>query len=695
MRWHRLARLAAAAIGLAAVGLVATRIGTRPARVAQTAPERLDPRATVESKGAVTSEIRGVKEDYQVKAAHQLMYEDGTSTSLEVEITVKNRGGRDFVMSGKEARAGAGNASLDLTGHVHLRASDGFEIDTDDAHYAEQDGLVRAPGAFTFHRGRMQGSGVGMVYDKGEDVLAITSAARITFLDEAGAVVTDVSGGSAILERGVHILTIEGGAHAVRGEQALDASRLVATLSEDNEHVTFMELRGEARVAGGSAAFDSMSAAGIDLTYNDDGSILERVSLNGAAAVAMAGDTGGASGRQVFGDRIGITLDAGDTVTGLSGLGHVRLDLPATSASPLRTITAHELAGTGQAPQGLTDVRFSGGVVFRETPAGTSAEPRTARSATLQLGLDGDTVGRAAFAGAVTFEEQSLRASGGEADYDPSAGTLVLRGRDGAGAPRVEDARVSVTADRITVTLDSHHMTATGRVQTVLREGSGEGGGQLPGLLDRSQAARVTADTFLYAGGDGGQAVYTGSVQLWQGETTIRTDRLVLDRDTGDLDATGTARATLTLDSGTMVGRADRIHYADATRSVEYLGRKGSAAVAQLSGPQGDLRADRIALVLAAASQTLDHMDATGRTVLKLDGRTVTGARLRYRVADDQYDIEGTPGTPVSITQGCDSTTGRALTWFKRTDRMLVDGREDIRTSTKSRSGPCPEPRSR
>lgn len=695
MRWNRLARLVAAAIGLAAVGLVATRIGTRPARVAQTAPERLDPSATVESTGATTSEIRGIKEDYQVKAAHQLMYEDGTSKSLDVEITVKNRGGRDFVMAGKEARAGAGNASLDLTGLVHLRASDGFEIDTDAAHYTESDGLVRAPGTFAFRRGRMQGSGVGMVYDKGDDVLAITSAARVIFVDDAGAVVTDVSGGSATLDRSLHILTIESGAHAMRDAQSLDASRLVATLSEDNEHVTFMALHGEARVAGGSAAFDSMSATNIDLAYNDDGSILERVSLTGTAAVAMAGDTGGAPGRQVFGDRIGITLEAGETVTGLSGLGHVRLDLPATSRSPLRSITAHELAGTGRPPQGLTDVRFSGGVVFTETPPVATAHARTARSATLQLALEKDAVGQAAFAGTVTFEEQSLRAGAGEADYDPSAGTLVLRGRDPAGAPRVEDARVSVIADRITVTLDSHHMTAAGGVQTVLRQGQGEEGGQLPGLLDRSQAARISAETFVYAGDEGGQAVYTGSVQLWQAETTIRTDRLVLDRDTGDLDATGTSRATLTLESGTMVGRADRIHYADAGRVVEYLARKGSTTGAQLSGPQGDLRADRIALVLAATSPTLEHMDATGRTVLKLDGRTVAGARLHYGVADERYDIEGTPGTPVAITQGCESTTGRALTWFRATDRMLVDGREDIRTSTKSRSGPCPEPRSR
>ena len=46
--------------------------------------------------------------------------------------------------------------------------------------------------------------------------------------------------------------------------------------------MTFIELRGNARVAGGGA-FDSMSARDIDLDYTDDGVTLERVALRGAA----------------------------------------------------------------------------------------------------------------------------------------------------------------------------------------------------------------------------------------------------------------------------------------------------------------------------------------------------------------------------------------------------------------------------
>ncbi|MGE3578037.1 MAG: LPS export ABC transporter periplasmic protein LptC [Vicinamibacterales bacterium] len=701
MRWHTLARVAAALAGAVVVAVVVTNVRSRPARVTQPAPPRLDPKASVETTGSTTTEIRGVKEDYQVRAAHQFLYRDGTSLSRDVTITVKNRSGRDFVMSGREARAGEKNSSLDLTGDVHLTASDGFEIDTAEAHYAEADGLVRAPGAFTFHRGRMEGSGVGMEYDKAADVLTITASAHVIFRDDAGAVTTDVSGGSATLDRVAHTLTIDGQAHALRGEQQLDADRLLARLTESNEEVTFLELRGSARVAGGSEAFDAMSADSIDLAYTEDGSVLERVTLDGTAAVALAGTAKGTTGRQFFGDHLAFTLAGGTSVTGLSGQGRVRLELPAAGDSPRRTVAARQVAASGEPGQGLRSAAFSGGVTFTEHGAGRDARPRTARSTSLALELQEDAVDRARFAGGVTFEEQDLAASAGTADYDPGAGLLRLDGRGPQGAPRVEDPRVRVAGDRIDLTLGSHGMTATGHVETELRA---DADGDRAGVLDRSQAARVNADRFTYGGGEDGPAVYDGGVQLWQGETTIRSQRLELDRASGDLDATGAARATLVLETGSLIGRAERIHYADANRTLEYLdsaapapgaprtgtaGASGSTPV-QLSGPQGDLRASRIVITLAGEARAMERMDATGRVTMKVDTRTIAGTRLRYSVADERYDVEGTPSAPVTVTQACDSTTGRTLTWFRATDRMLIDGRDDARTQTTSRGGPCP-----
>ena len=309
---------------------------------------------------------------------------------------------------------------------------------------------------------------------------------------------------------------------------------------------------------------------------------------------------------------------------------------------------------------------------------------------------------RAVFGGGMTFEDEDLTAAAGRAQYDPGGGSLTLDGEDARGAPRVEDSRISVSAEYILLAIDSHVITARGHVETALREEPE--GGQLPGFLDRSQAARISAERFTY-GGRGGQVVYEGTVQLWQGETIIRSDRLLLDQQTGNLDATGAARATLTLASGTMVGRADSIHYVDSTRSVEY-GPQVMEAVSdtggvssgdsdvrtsQLIGPMGDLRADRIVLTLDTDSQSLAQLKATGRLFLKVDTRIVRGRRLSHAVAEDRYEFEGMSGAPVTVTQGCDFISGRRLTWFRGTDRMLVDGREDIRTKTRSRGGPCTE----
>ena len=47
-------------------------------------------------------------------------------------------------------------------------------------------------------------------------------------------------------------------------------------------------------------------------------------------------------------------------------------------------------------------------------------------------------------------------------------------------------------------------------------------------------------------------------------------------------------------------------------------------------------------------------------------------------------------GAPVKmIDADCQETTGKTLTFFKSSDRVIVDGNEEIRTQTKG-GGKCP-----
>jgi hypothetical protein len=117
---------------------------------------------------------------------------------------------------------------------------------------------------------------------------------------------------------------------------------------------------------------------------------------------------------------------------------------------------------------------------------------------------------------------------------------------------------------------------------------------------------------------------------------------------------------------------------------------------AQLTGPQGDLRAERIEIALAKEGNTVERLEGYTRVTLKLDKRTAVGARLTYYASDERYEMSATGTTRVTITDvltassgavSCRETTGRTLIFYKSTDRIVVDGNEQNRIETQVK--PC------
>jgi lipopolysaccharide export system protein LptA len=219
-----------------------------------------------------------------------------------------------------------------------------------------------------------------------------------------------------------------------------------------------------------------------------------------------------------------------------------------------------------------------------------------------------------------------------------------------------------------------------------------------------------------YEGG-AGRAVYKGGARLWQGQTAIRADVITIDQDSGDLIAQGAASSNLVLENGMSTGRAAEIRYDEAKRVIGYVsnipppapqGRRGAApppvtakpvlapppSQALLSGPQGDLRADRIEVVLAQGASRVDRLEAYTNVNARVDTRVATGARLTYYAEDERYVLVGASPVPVKVVDSCRETSGKTLTFFKTADRIIVDGNEEIRTQTKS-GGPCSAPAAR
>lgn len=693
--WRRRLRLGVAVFGIGVLAAVLYVMQPREARAPVAPVERVDPAARFETRGCDVVQLKGGSQDLRIECESQATYEDGRTRLVGVTLTVDNRAGRTFVVTGREAGVGANQSAFEMKGDVRLEASDGLVATAGEATYTAAEGVVRAPGPVQFTRGRLAGAGVGFTFDQQRDTAWLLDQAVIRFAGDAAAGTgpMDVAAGAAGLARTDRYVRFERGVRMVRDGQIFEADEAMVYLFPDRDEPDTIELRGQARITGGAGmgALRVMRARDINLDYAEDGQTLQQATLAGQSAIELAG-AAGAAGQQLSGEWITLELAEDGAIKSLASRDNVVLTLPAAADAPARTIRAQQLTGSGAPGQGLTAMRFEDRVEFREAAA-RGGTPRVARSQALDARLNPTTgvFEAARFTGRVRFEDGSFRAQSGEATYRVAESALDLRGRDGAAAPFVSDEAMRIDGDAIDVTLSPRRMAAQGTVRSVLQP-AGAASGQAarrPGLLTGSEAVNVIADALTYDEATR-RGVYTGKARLWQGDTVIQADRITLDEASGDLSASGNVVTTLALapdpgappaaaKGGPTILRAATFTYRDEARRAVYETK------AQMNGDQGDLRAEHIELRLKADENALDRLDARGDVDVRLDDRQASGATLVYRPDAGRYEIAGTPGR---FVDACNESAGRTLTFFRSSDRVIIDGNEEVRTE--SRGGKCP-----
>jgi len=212
-------------------------------------------------------------------------------------------------------------------------------------------------------------------------------------------------------------------------------------------------------------------------------------------------------------------------------------------------------------------------------------------------------------------------------------------------------------------------------------------------MLKEDQPVNVTGDAMEYDGAVS-KATYTGKAQLWQTDTSIRADTLVIDEKSGDLNGTGNVATSLvqlhdsadrkSKDRSRSVATAGTFSYIDAKRLATYT------TSVHMSGPEGDMTAAKIELYLGSSGDEIERAesyDDDNKMTLRETGRKTTGSRLTYFAPEQRYVVVG---RPVTVVDECGrETTGRTLIFFRSTDTILVDGNRQIRTQTKG-GGNCP-----
>ena len=682
MRWQSLARLAIALFVLVFAGVVVLKLRRPQVPVSKPQTPRVDEKTILEL-GPLTQ--RRTNSDgkviFELNAKSDFTYPDGRHVLREAEIKVPDRDGNTITIFGGEMEiivpVGTDKAlqTATITRGARLRTSDGLEITSPQAIYDERTGMLNVPGDVQFTKGRMSGSGVGATYDRGRNVIWLLDKARVTVKpDEKGQGAIEASAKALGLARNEHYLKLTEGAHVVGEGRTLDATELTVQMTPDDKLVQSMALRGNSSIAGtaGASGAQRMSARDIDLTYAADGRTIQHSHLAESAVVQMGG---GAGERRIAARTIDLTMNAdGSAVIGINAVENVQVDLPAQGETPPRRITSAMLNGGG--PDGLQTATFAGGVTFREVRAarrgGPAASERTARSQQLviqtQPGLG--TLERADFRGNVHIVDGNTTADAQRAVHQAAADTfeLTFSPGDPGPAPSVNDGRILVNARTITVGISSKKLKADTDVRSSVQParrppaakagvaapapgpGNGAADGHTPSIMKQDQPVNVTSKQLDYDGG-AGVATYTGAARLWQDQTQIQGDTIVVDDRTGNLTARGHVSSVMFFDetdpktqkkqSVQTTATADQFVYEDAKRLATYT--TGQTAKAHMVGTQGDLTAERIQLFLKPGGGEIERAEADGTVVVKENFRTVTGRHLVYTPENQTYVMTGEP----------------------------------------------------
>ena len=291
--------------------------------------------------------------------------------------------------------------------------------------------------------------------------------------------------------------------------------------------------------------------------------------------------------------------------------------------------------------------------------------------------------------GEFAYADDKHKASAQRATYTTTDQILVLNG-----SPRVTGEGMSTTAQVVRINRATGDAFAEGNVKTTYTEMKTQ---QQGGMLASSDPIHVTSRTMV-AHRTPDVADYIGNARLWQDANVVEAPTIHFDRGKRYLLAQGNASQAVSTvlvqqeKNGNVTPvtvRSPRLTYTDEDRKVVLDG--GGVTV---TGSDSTMTGQWMNVFLRPRSETangggaggpgqIDHIHAQGNIVVVQPTRRATGDRLDYTAADDKFVMTGGPPSIFDAEHG--KITGDSLTFFRRDDRVLVEGRETSPTVTKTR----------
>jgi lipopolysaccharide export system protein LptA len=290
--------------------------------------------------------------------------------------------------------------------------------------------------------------------------------------------------------------------------------------------------------------------------------------------------------------------------------------------------------------------------------------------------------------------EKRMQARAETGRYIPADRILNL-----TGSPRVSSGGMATTASTIRINRATGEALAEGNVKSTYSELKEQPDGA---LLAASSPIHVTARS-MSAHNSPSVATYSGNARLWQDANVIEAPTIQFDRDYRSVVAEGTSAtpaqtvlvqveksSAVTPDTQqhtrmpSSVGRsspititAKRLSYVDSDRKVHYEGgvrAKGPDFTASCKTADAYLlpRAGAANHQALSPAGRLERMVAQGDVIIQQTSRQAQGQTLIYTAEEDKFVLTGGPPSIFDAEQG--KITGVSLTFFRRDDRVLVEG---------------------
>ena len=486
------------------------------------------------------------------------------------------------------------------------------------------------------------------VFVPDEDLLQTATLIGSVHLDETGTQAMQGDAGRVILDFA--------GKNQLQAVHAVDGARITQKAASGKTN------SGQA-VAPGPQDFD-LTAPAIHFTVTQ-GRILRHASTSGAAQITILQSQQSAT-PSTAPQRTLVTagkfdadfVDSGgrNHLASIHGAPDARI-VNSTSGQPDRTSTSDSIDAAFLPQGGIEDIVQKGNVAYSD---GQGAEKRT-------------------------------QAWANSARYTPADQMLVL-----SGSPRVANGGMGTTADSIRINRSTGDALADGDVKSTYSELKEQPNGA---LLASSSPIHVTAHS-MTAHNSPVVAHYTGSVRLWQDANVVEAPSLQFDREHRSVTAQGTAAKpvqTILVQPGkTEASNAGaknnlssavastpititalKLTYTDSDRVIHYEGGV-NAKSADFTASAKTLSAYLLPHSQTSTNQSLagpgqlDRMVAEGNVVIQEPNRKAEGQKLVYTAVDDKFVLTGGPPSIFDAEQG--KITGVSLTFFRRDDRVLVEG---------------------